>query len=88
MGYLNLYEMNLCSQCSVDHIIWTLNILEIYISNRHRCRMEVQCYACVHFEDDNTTQIVNIELVTTFDVDLDSATDGKLGNLPVNWPKL
>ena len=61
VGYLNLYEMNLCSQCSVDHIIWTLNILEIYISNRHRCRMEVQCYACVDFEDDNTTQIVNIE---------------------------
>ena len=42
----------------------------------------------VNFEDDNTTQIVNIEEVTTFDVDLDSATDGKLGNLPVNWPKL
>ena len=45
VGYLNLYEMNLCSQCSVDHIIRMLNILEIYISNRHRCRMEVHCYA-------------------------------------------
>ena len=82
MGYLNLYEMNLCSQCSVDHIIWTLNILEIYISNRHRCRMEVQCYAGVNFEGDNTTQIVNIEEVTTLDVGSNSETDGKLGNLP------
>ena len=78
--------MNLCSQCAVDHIIRRLNILEIYISNRHRCRMEVQCYAWVNFENDNTTQSVNIEEVTTFDVDVE--TDGKLGNLPVNWPQL
>ena len=80
--------MNLCSQCSVDHILRRLNILKIYISNRHRCRMEVQCYACVNYEDDNTKQIVNIEEVTTFDVDLDSGTDGKIGNFPGNWPKL
>ena len=26
--------------------------------------------------------------VTTFDVDMVVETDGKLGNLPVNWPKL
>ena len=45
--------------------------------------MEVQCHAWVNCEDDN---IVNIEDVTTFDVDVE--TDGKLGNLPVNWPKL
>ena len=44
--------------------------------------MEVQCYAWVNVESDNTTQIVNIEEVTTFDVDLDSETDRKLGNLP------
>ena len=30
--------------------------------------MKVQCHAWVNFEDDNTTQIVNIEDVTTFDV--------------------
>ena len=31
-GYLNLNGMNLYSQCSLDHIIRRLNILEIYIS--------------------------------------------------------
>ena len=87
MGYLNLYGMNLCSQCSVDHIIRTLNILEIYISNRHRCRMEVQCYAWVNFEADNTTQIVNIEEVTTVDVGMRKLTESSV-IFHVNWPKL
>ena len=50
--------------------------------------MEVHCHACVHLEEDTTTYIVNIEDVTTFDVDVVVETDGKLGNLPVNWPKL
>ena len=71
--------MNLCSQCSLDHIIRRLNILEIYISNHHRYRMEVLCHAWVNFEHDNMTDIVNIEDVTTFDLDVE--TDGKLGNL-------
>ena len=48
--------------------------------------MEVLCHAWVHFEDDNTTEIVNIEDVTTFDVDVE--TDGKLGNLPLQIPGL
>ena len=53
-----------------------LNILEIYISNHHRNRMEVQSHAWVDCKDDNTTEIVNSEYVTTFDVE----TDGeKLG---------
>ena len=34
--------------------------------------MEVQCHAWANFEDDNTTQIVNIEDVTTFDVDVET----------------
>ena len=86
VGYLNLYEMNLCSQCSVDHIIRTLNILEIYISNRHRCRMKVQ-YAWVNFEGDNKTQIVNIEEVTTFDVGIRKLKESSV-IFHVNWPKL
>ena len=87
VGYLNLYEMSLCSQCSVDHIIRMLNILEIYISNRHRCRMEVQCYDWVNFEGDNTTQIVNIEKVTTFDVGIRKLTESSV-IFHVYWPKL
>ena len=47
--------------------------------------MEVRCCALVNGEDDNTTQMVNIKEMNTFDVDVE--TDGKLGNLPVNWLK-
>ena len=38
--------------------------------------MEVQCHAWVNSEEDNTTEIVNIEDVTTIDVDVDVETDG------------
>ena len=40
--------------------------------------MEVQCYAWVHFEGDNTTQIVNIEEVTTFDVGIRKLTESSV----------
>ena len=51
---------------SLDQQIRKLNILEIYISNHHRSRMDVQFHA---FEDHNRLVIVNIEDVNTFDVE-------------------